>query len=160
MRKPIVALAALLLSSPTFAQDARLLPFTGEWHGVGEAREGVNAPWESASCEITIEWQRGLRSNGVCEGARGRFSAGGTIEVNGNTLTGSFMAPHFVDMAQAPTVELVNGALVSRYVFERDGASFQFALTVRRVGNQLAMQTEMLIDGRYQEVGHLTLTAD
>lgn len=150
---------ALLLSSPALAQDARLLPFTGVWHGVGEAREGINAPWESASCEITIEWQRGLRSNGVCEGARGRFSAGGVVSVDGDTIAGNFMAPHFVDMAEA-SVQLVNGALVSRYTFEADGASFQFALTVRRVGNQLTMQTDMLIDGRFQEVGHLTLTAD
>ena len=79
------------------------------------------------------------------------------MEVEGDTLTGDFMAPYFVELTEQPTVELLNGALVSRYVFESDGASFQFALTVRREGNTLTMLTEMLVDGRYEEVGHLTL---
>lgn len=159
MRQLCLAAILTLLALPASAQDAGVLPFVGIWSGTGQAREGVNSPWESASCSITIEWQRGLRSNGVCEGARGRFSAGGVANVDGDALVGDFMAPHFIQVADS-SVQLAGGALVSRYTFEDDGQSFQFVLTVRRVGNQLEMTTEMLIDGRYQEVGRLTLTAD
>lgn len=159
MRQLCLAAILALLAIPATAQDARLLPFVGAWSGTGQAREGVNSPWESASCVIAIEWQRGLRSNGVCEGARGRFSAGGVVNVDGETVAGDFMAPHFIQVADS-SVQIEGGALVSRYTFEDDGQSFQFVLTVRRVGNHLEMTTEMLIDGRYQEVGRLTLTAD
>lgn len=157
MRTLSIAALLIAIAFHASAQDARLLPFTGVWSGTGQAREGINAPWETASCAITIEWQRGLRSNGVCEGARGRFSAGGVVNVDGNAIAGDFMAPHFIQTVSE--VELSGGALISRYTFEDDGQTFSFVLTVRRVGNQLAMTTEMLLDGRYQEVGRLTLSA-
>lgn len=152
----MVCVAAVLSASPVLAQDAQFMPFVGEWAGVGEGREGANAPWERASCEIAIEWQRGLRSYGVCEGARGRFSAGGLLTAEG----GDFLVPHFVQTADDPVAALEGGNLVSTYTYEDLGVVYHFRLTVRPVGpGQMTMTTELLADGRYIEVGRIALTA-
>lgn len=150
----VVAAVALHLN-PALAQDARLLPFTGEWVGTGEGREWPTAPWEPASCEITIEWRRGLQSYGVCEGARGRFSAGGTVTTD-PVVSGTFLVPHFVDITD-PGVELRGDALVATYAYESETAVYAFRLTVRRAGDTLEMRTEALIEGRWHEVGRVVL---
>ena len=149
------AIAACILAAsftPAFAQDARYLPFTGVWHGEGQAREGANAAWQSAACEITIEWQRGLQSHGVCEGARGRFSAGGTM---GIASENTFMVPHFIDVTGADA-DLIGGAIVAIYEI----AEMQFRLTVTTDGRgSMAMVTQVGTDAGWVEVGHLTLRA-
>ena len=158
MKLRILAAALVMLAAPASAQDARYLPFTGAWVGVGEGREGPNAPWERATCNVTIEWQRGLRSHAVCEGARGRFTAGGVLDADG---TGDFLVPHFVDTAEEPVVALAGDAIVSTYVFEDLGVVYQFRLTVRPAGPaRLTMTTELLLDGVYVEVGRLALAPE
>lgn len=129
-----------------------LLLFAGTFSGAGEGRAGPDAPWEPASCTLEIEWRGELRSRGVCEGGRGRFSAGGAIAADG---TGTFMVPHFVDV-DAAGVEIRGGAIVATYEIE----GLQFRLTVTTNGRgTMTMLTELAGAGGWAEVGHLTLAA-
>lgn len=148
----ILAACALPAAAQT-NPEIFLQQFQGTWTGSGSARLGPDAPWEeNATCTIEIEWRGELRSHGVCEGGRGRFSAGGAMSADGS---GDFMVPFFVDVAAAGAS--INGnAIVAGYTIE----DISFRLTVTTDGRgTMQMRTEMEGAAGWAEVARLTLTA-
>ncbi len=148
-----VAVMLAALATPAAAQTPQtiLQSFQGAWTGTGQARAGLDAAWEEASCEIEIEWRGELRSHGSCEGARGRFSAGGALGIEG----GTFLVPHFVEVSGA-SAALVGSAIVATY--EIEGMQFRLTVTVDGRG-EMEMTTELGTAGGWATVGTMHLTA-
>lgn len=155
INRPILACVIAAFAFPASAQtpEAFLQSFQGTWTGSGDARLGPDEPWETnaASCTIEIEWRGELRSHGVCDGIHGRFSAGGAFGIDG----GTFMVPHFVDVAAA-SAGIAGNAIVADYEIE----GMQFRLTVTTDGRGvMLMQTELATPGGWVSVGNMRLEA-
>jgi hypothetical protein len=139
---------------------AFLLLFAGTWSGAGEGRFGPNDEYVAASCEIEIEWRGELRSHGVCESNRGRFSAGGALEILADgTLGGTFMRPFFVETAQSVAIE--GGRIVVRTVYDEDGVTVESRVALSPpAGGVMVISTSTSINGGPAiEVSNLRLVA-
>lgn len=162
MRITLLAAVVFLLSFPASAQDrqAFLLQFQGNWSGSGQSRTGPEEPYVPAQCSFIVEWTRqGLRSDGSCSGARRTFAAGGVVRLDGEALSGTFMAPYFGPPVR-DEIHIEAGRPVAYATYEIDEIEYSFRVQLSPpVNGIMEMRSHMLVEGVYQDVAQVTLRA-